>query len=387
MLTAAKPKKRSRLALPRPKGVRNASNGSATGPSVATPDLGGRIPSASSAGVAAAAGASPASSAPLAVSAAGLSSKGDLQATAKKSGLGHGPGSRVAREGQPQVAGEEEGGKEKQQEGGSGTGCRDRGNAGERPPREPLQAVSLNGRREVTAAAAAATAEVGRSGDGATAASTAAAAIAAVAAAASEASLILDGLQHVGEAGCRASEAPPPPPPPHPVESESRERRTSRDPLPQPSRRKRPRPPPPENRPTISPPRARAPPPPKRERPPTAECGSGVGPSPALAAAAEATAESAAEEVAILDGEHEVAEDQAKAPTKPGRGTTSERCSGGENGVAERRPGAPPSPKTEAGPAPPSQQRERCPVCCCAVWGLNVRARQVSLRRQPRVPV
>lgn len=75
------------------------------------------------------------------------------------------------------------------------------------------------------------------------------------------------------------------------------------------------------------------------------------------------TEEESAEDVVMLNDDQEAEEMSA--------GGGSGRSAGGEAGAAEhlRPPGCLPSP----------EQRERCPVCSCAVWGLSVRARQASL--------
>lgn len=401
MPTAAKPKKRSRLALPRQKGAGTATavqqarptapteqHGSQqqVHPSVAADD-GTSISANSSPDYACLCSTAAASSAgvssdsdilqplPVAASATAVRTAGDHRspnaATTMNDEVHHKQQQPVtaACKGQERVEEEEEQEEEteeKQQE-ERGVGRHARVSDSKRS-RDPLRAVRLNGRPEVTAVAGA-----GGKGKQATVVTPSAAA-AAVAAAASEVSQLLDGLEpKKNNVDCRRPDAPEPASPPTARERAGSSSRSSqqrdgsagskaRSDLQhhrqQSAGRKRPRPATTtvpsasrveESIPRAASRRAPAPPSPKRGREPAA-----------------ATTE-AAVDVVMLNSGHEAEEKSPLVPTK---------STGGERGAAE--PGYPglPSPKREESS---SGRRERCPVCSCAVWGLSVRARQASL--------
>lgn len=257
-------------------------------------------------------------------------------------------------------------------------------------PRDPLQTLRLNlNPDEVTPPAASVAA--------------------AVAAAASEVSQLLDGLEHEDTTECRPPRAPPSPPTARQragASGGSQQRSVSASKLrcdlqhqgEGSAGRKRPRPvatttttlapsassrkassrPRSESRRTPSPPspkRGRAPPPP---------------PPPPPVARAEEDEEGEEEEeeaeagdVVMLDDEEDDFEPEDRPPLVPVGSAAGARGRGGERGAADEQRwprSSSPAEKQEHSPV----KRERCPVCSCAVWGLSNRARQASLEKMKR---
>lgn len=436
MATVTKPKKRSRLALPRQKGASTAS-AAAGGVQRSTSSDSGLLGASSqqqsqpsSAAVAADDGTStPTNSSPGASSGSvGLrpASPGEVlsgrdgvqpaQRTAARATAGdhrrvpsatttvndvgghreHQQPVPAACESQGQIEKVKE---EKQQERErKDVECHARRVSDDKQPRDPLQTLRLNGRPEATAAGAG-----GKGLQQATATATAAAAAAAVAAAALEVTQLLDGLEPKDNMEGRPSSvraAPPAAREPagssdhnnqqrqrHGGAGKARSNLQHQHQHQESAGRKRRRPfttttvvtSPSSSHRTVSPPAstsasrpAPAPPSPERGRPPP--------PPPPPPAP---TAEEAAGDVVMINHDQEAKEKSLpRVPMKSAGG--SGRSTGGETGAAEhRRPHGLPSLEKEE---PSPEQRGRCPVCSRAVWGLSVRARQASLENVVDTP-
>ncbi|CAM9750371.1 unnamed protein product, partial [Scytosiphon promiscuus] len=406
MLAAAKPKKRSRLALPRQKGARSAPNVGvlrATSQQETQAAVGSNGAGCNSSNSAAPSGViSDATHVPStrSTAAASLSNENTIQtapratavttAAVRATSRGSLPRARqdLPDESARPYAGRVADREQRDLPDHQHVACAARSPARNRHERAgccgnardsvrgPLQTVEWNTRRETTAVA-----DDGRKQDDDTAAAADAAA-AVVAAAASEVHRMLDGLQNGDEnnrdfgSGGDAAEPARETPPPTPQNSEGRhlQRKGSKQ------CRKRPR------SGSVAVPSAL----PSPTRPPPPPPFSSRAPAPATperaqhrgdATRLQSTPETAsAAEVDLRDSDCEVERksgDDAEGGGGGGGGT-------GEKDAAEKRPlRLTPAKKSDGAPSSSLQaspgKRERCPVCGCAVWGLSVRARQVHI--------